>query len=243
MRHGFTLIELLVVIAIIAILAAILFPVFAKAREKARTATCASNVRQIGMGILMYADDNDETFPIMYPAPYVYAQVWAFHVKPYIAGKKGTTASDEVFKCPNVEGNQANTAYVAYGLNLYGIGGYPPLYDTTQNRPASMSDIYSPSKMLMVADANYFATGYTQYAGWYYVTRGSVAGRHNRAGGDNVPGGSGDERQSGWANCVYVDGHVKLQSARKLNNWPYPDYYWNEPWNMRKEDRADVYDL
>jgi prepilin-type N-terminal cleavage/methylation domain-containing protein len=62
-RVGFTLIELLVVIAIIAILAAILFPVFAQARAKARQATCSSNLRQIGVGILMYAQDYDELLP------------------------------------------------------------------------------------------------------------------------------------------------------------------------------------
>src|SRR2546425_6224745 len=59
-RRGFTLIELLVVIAIIAILAAILFPVFAQAREKARGATCLSNLKQIGLGMMMYAQDYDE---------------------------------------------------------------------------------------------------------------------------------------------------------------------------------------
>src|SRR5579862_2269722 len=63
-RSGFTLIELLVVIAIIAILAAILFPVFAQAREKARQASCLSNGRQCGLGILMYTQDYDETYPL-----------------------------------------------------------------------------------------------------------------------------------------------------------------------------------
>ncbi|MCD6351136.1 MAG: DUF1559 domain-containing protein [Armatimonadetes bacterium] len=63
MRKGFTLIELLVVIAIIAILAAILFPVFAKAREKARQTSCLSNVKQLMLGLLMYAQDYDEKFP------------------------------------------------------------------------------------------------------------------------------------------------------------------------------------
>ncbi|HEY3418665.1 MAG TPA: prepilin-type N-terminal cleavage/methylation domain-containing protein, partial [Armatimonadota bacterium] len=62
-RTGFTLIELLVVIAIIAILAAILFPVFAKAREKARQTTCLNNAKQIGVSILMWVQDHDETFP------------------------------------------------------------------------------------------------------------------------------------------------------------------------------------
>src|SRR5436189_3665924 len=62
-RPGFTLIELLVVIAIIAILAAILFPVFAQAREKARQASCLSNVKQLGLALAMYAQDNDEMFP------------------------------------------------------------------------------------------------------------------------------------------------------------------------------------
>jgi prepilin-type N-terminal cleavage/methylation domain-containing protein len=67
--RGFTLIELLVVIAIIAILAAILFPVFARAREKARQTSCLSNVKQLTLGILMYAQDYDERLPFGYNGP------------------------------------------------------------------------------------------------------------------------------------------------------------------------------
>src|SRR5438046_982945 len=63
-ERGFTLIELLVVIAIIAILAAILFPVFAQARDKARTTSCLSNGKQLGTALMMYAQDYDETYPI-----------------------------------------------------------------------------------------------------------------------------------------------------------------------------------
>ena len=62
-RRGFTLIELLVVIAIIAILAAILFPVFARARENARRSSCLSNMKQIGLGMMQYSQDNDERYP------------------------------------------------------------------------------------------------------------------------------------------------------------------------------------
>ena len=70
---AFTLIELLVVIAIIAILAAILFPVFAQAREKARQTSCLSNLKQIGTGIMMYTQDNEETYPLnnqAFPVPF-----------------------------------------------------------------------------------------------------------------------------------------------------------------------------
>jgi prepilin-type N-terminal cleavage/methylation domain-containing protein len=90
--RGFTLIELLVVIAIIAILAAILFPVFAQARAKARQTTCSSNMRQAGLGILMYSQDYDETLPIgaYNPDPTAPVQMWYDFVEPYVkSGVRG----------------------------------------------------------------------------------------------------------------------------------------------------------
>jgi prepilin-type N-terminal cleavage/methylation domain-containing protein len=129
---GFTLIELLVVIAIIAILAAILFPVFAKAREKARQATCQSNEKQIGLAILQYVQDYDETFPV--GAPGAYAQGighrwtfgsttmggtggvgWAGAISPY-------AKSTGVFHCPDDSTSPAsgsNKFPVSYALNCY----------------------------------------------------------------------------------------------------------------------------
>src|SRR5437016_5406048 len=84
-RRGFTLIELLVVIAIIAILAAILFPVFAQARERARMSACLSNMRQIGTGMMMYAQDYDETLPhIRFTCKVGHCYIWKNALRPYL---------------------------------------------------------------------------------------------------------------------------------------------------------------
>src|SRR5438094_5376899 len=84
-RNGFTLIELLVVIAIIAVLAAILFPVFAQAREKARQTACLSNCKQIGTAVMMYAQDYDDHPPLwFYEVPKVGLVYWHYWLKPYV---------------------------------------------------------------------------------------------------------------------------------------------------------------
>ena len=130
MRKGFTLIELLVVIAIIAILAAILFPVFAKAREKARQASCLSNVKQLGLGIMSYAQDYDEKLPPRYyrldPAV-AGGPNWCDHlVQPYI---KNT----QVIMCPS-------TSARSYGYNQQYIN------------MVSMGSIVAPAETVMLAE-------------------------------------------------------------------------------------------
>ncbi|OPZ84828.1 MAG: putative major pilin subunit [bacterium ADurb.Bin429] len=122
---GFTLIELLVVIAIIAILAAILFPVFAKAREKARQNSCINNQRQIALAVTMYVQDNEETF---FPAPA--AGAWS----QYLASYNEPT----IYDCPTQTGKGKNTA-PEYGFSdaLYGI---------------ALGDVQKPSATLLTAD-------------------------------------------------------------------------------------------
>jgi prepilin-type N-terminal cleavage/methylation domain-containing protein/prepilin-type processing-associated H-X9-DG protein len=108
-NKGFTLIELLVVIAIIAILAAILFPVFAKVREKARQTACLSNIRQLGLAIAQYNNDFDTCYPNG-TNPFGQANGWAWQVYPY-------TSSAAVFTCPDDPTPRAHTAYTFNGQN------------------------------------------------------------------------------------------------------------------------------
>jgi prepilin-type N-terminal cleavage/methylation domain-containing protein len=141
MRKGFTLIELLVVIAIIAILAAILFPVFARAREKARQASCQSNLKQLTLGLLQYMQDYDETIPI---------GSW---VSPALGGGIDTTCGRTSAGCARnndqvADGNVRNPWQTATGLWLHvrldpyiknyqiwmcpSLGAAPPVTATSQ---------------------------------------------------------------------------------------------------------------
>ena len=129
-KKGFTLIELLVVIAIIAILAAILFPVFARARENARRSSCQSNLKQIGLGFKQYIQDYDEKYPILGGADNT---GWAIATQPYLKSTQIFQCSSETAPPANVDPTNANYGQASganggftdyfYNTNLAGGGG------------------------------------------------------------------------------------------------------------------------
>ncbi len=210
-RKGFTLIELLVVIAIIAILAAILFPVFARARENARRASCQSNLKQIGLGLMQYTQDYDETFPLvrLNTAPVVY---WMDAVQPYIK-------SYQLFKCPSdASTNQptVNTTNSSYGANIGGWGepaNSPKSFPLNQGNGSQgrLASIGSVATTVFALDDNNYE----------YATRWNDIGDAN--GQFIVPNttprqlsGGAMERHLETINVLWCDGHVKAMKANAL---------------------------
>ncbi len=188
MRRGFTLIELLVVIAIIAILAAILFPVFARAREKARETSCLSNVKQIMLGMLMYVQDHDGSYPLAYfnhPSLPGGGMSWAMAVMPYVK----QDVREGIWWCPSSGLDRGlwqsgHSAYVQYGLNAqidYGVSP-PSLHE---------SQIEYPSQSVAIGETRQSGTN----NGWYqWFGFGSAHTRYSH-----------DDRQ----NLGFCDGHAK----------------------------------
>jgi prepilin-type N-terminal cleavage/methylation domain-containing protein/prepilin-type processing-associated H-X9-DG protein len=182
--RGFTLIELLVVIAIIAILAAILFPVFAKAREKARTNSCLNSQRQIGIAILMYVQDNDEKF---FPDPGNSA--WATYLKPY--------NEPTIYDCPSEDGRGTNDR-PEYALNMTAYG-------------LALGDVKKPTDSMLTCDLNVGSvtppTGVTLDANRTYAMRSTA--KDAVAGYVEVKDMDISPRHNSGAVFGLLDGHVE----------------------------------
>ncbi|RYG69517.1 DUF1559 domain-containing protein [bacterium] len=195
--QAFTLIELLVVIAIIAILAAILFPVFGRARENARRSSCQSNLKQIGLGILQYSQDFDETFPLH---NYGGGGATGFFVtmQPYIK-------STQILQCPS-EPNAPNADPGSVGYSDYAYN----LALGWSNGPRSITQavLTQPTLTVMSIDAG---TAYGD--NWAAGCGGNVS----CAAGLAISNGGAAQRHLETQNALFCDGHVKALKGSATN--------------------------
>lgn len=155
---GFTLIELLVVIAVILILAAILFPVFARARENARRTACLNNIKQLALGLAMYVQDNDERFPVQYAT-----SLWQNILQPY-------SHSYGIMRCPSAPVPQGLAADVTNGYSVvYGLtGGIVGVYSQAGYHSRHIAVITEPARTFAIVESR-FPKGSSPD---YYATRG-----------------------------------------------------------------------
>lgn len=245
-RSGFTLIELLVVIAIIAILAAILFPVFGRARENGRRASCQSNLKQMGLGLMQYAQDNNERVPVacadIGPAGDGTTDgqcvagrdvVWMSAIQPYVK-------STEIFTCPSADFEQADLvlsdssvagyapkisytsagSYImnAWNYNAPAIGSKGPGASTTVSVGTGMklSSIQDPTRTLWVGDGN--------GSPWFTATGAAPpavdpdeGNGFRNLGTETYGGGSGAFVERHLETCSFLYGDGHVKSL-KLND-------------------------
>ncbi len=198
-RSGFTLIELLVVIAIIAILAAILFPVFARAREAARQSSCLSNTRQWGVAAMAYTQDYDETLPPGANPPGV-SGGWMGLLEPYV---KNT----QLRKCPSLP---ASYNY-GYGWNYQNLGYYSGGSGTYSNWGVSLAAFTKPADTILLGDNPDIGFWGANAVYCYGPTQLNTAG----AATDDPVLANIAHRHNGGGNYAFADGHSKWIVAGK----------------------------
>jgi len=210
LKKGFTLIELLVVIAIIAILAAILFPVFARAREKARQASCQSNLKQIGLALQMYAQDYDEVLPRLYTVTPGVSSGY-FHVPellhPYINNA-------QIWMCPSEGSNYQSFDYGIKNTYAYNQSRFEGRYDFDAG--LSLAQIEDVSGTIaFIDDTNLYAGPYSPEVPADYNPDAAVPNTSSSAGT------RASARHNEMYNIAYADGHVKSVGTTFYRDWSY----------------------
>ncbi len=232
-RSGFTLIELLVVIAIIAILAAILFPVFAQAREKARQTTCLSNLKQIGTAAQMYAQDYDERLPGTELGQGDGEYFWIEMLAPY-------TKNRDLFNCPSAP---VKTMYSRSGISAEFSYNYA-MNDVRDAAGREIGAAFQPlAAITYPSDTLYLVDGWPVASeaaagayverheiGWVPVAMGSPRGEQHRRDVLLNPFDDGNGRHTGAMNYVACDGHVKTRRREWVGGARFEGGTRDEEW-------------